>query len=280
LYELGERYSTIVTSEIRELGDRFDQYFSIGGVQAVKCAIQREARLKQKENPNSFYAAMLRGMLASDWYCDVGFRNIGKGVLAAPLQLAGNVPQTRSTTDFQNLSLEKFLQLPNSDIAKYEHVKGIVRKKAGLKAKYLELQDHLSSEINRVVKSGKSAYALPDSRCTFGNRSLLPDIAVFQGNNIPTDENGEIQKCFNLAPDWMIEILTPERSSPRVIENILFSLQHGSQLGWLIDSDDYSVIVFHPDKLAEFKERDDQLSIIDAISNWQLTAAGLFALMD
>ncbi len=36
-------------------------------------------------------------------------------------------------------------------------------------------------------------------------------------------------------PDWTIEILSPEQNSNRVIGNILYCLQHGCRLGWLID---------------------------------------------
>ena len=176
----------------------------------------------------------------------------------------------------QRYSLAEFLELPETKPAS-EYINGNIQAKPMPQGKHSTLQGRLTAEINRIAQPEKRAYAFPKLRCTFADRSLVPDIAVFQWNNIPTDENGEIQNRFNLAPDWTIEILSPEQSPPRVIEKILFSLQHGSQLGWLIDPDDISVTVFHPDKLAEFKEQGDRLSMLDAIGNWQLTAAELFA---
>ena len=43
------------------------------------------------------------------------------------------------------------------------------------------------------------------------------------------------RNVFNAHPDWTIEILSPEQSSTRVVSNILHCIDHGCQLGWLID---------------------------------------------
>jgi Uma2 family endonuclease len=53
---------------------------------------------------------------------------------------------------------------------------------------------------------------------------------------------------FDLAPDWTIEILSPEQSQTKVTKNILHGLSHGTQMGWLIDPDDQSVFVYLPDQ--------------------------------
>lgn len=176
----------------------------------------------------------------------------------------------------QPRSLAEFLTLPETKPAS-EYINGQIRPKPIPQGKHSTLQGRLTAEINRVGQPERRAYAFPELRCSFGDRSLVPDIAVFRWRNIPTNENGEIQDRFNVAPDWAIAILSPEQSPPRVIETILFSLQNGSQLGWLIAPDDDSVTVFHPDKLAEFKEQDDLLPVLDAIGDRQLTAAELFA---
>ena len=54
---------------------------------------------------------------------------------------------------------------------------------------------------------------------------------------------------FDIYPDWIIEILSPEKSANQVIKKILFCLKNGTELGWLIDSQDKSVMIFSPDKL-------------------------------
>lgn len=176
----------------------------------------------------------------------------------------------------QQYSLSEFLALPETKPAS-EYINGKIQQKPMPQGKHSILQGRLVTEINRIGQPEKRAYAFPELRCTFGDRSLVPDIAIFEWANIPVDDNGEIQNRFTTAPDWVIEILSPEQSPPRVIEKILFSLQQGSQLGWLIAPDDYSVTIFHPDKLAEFKEQDDQLPSLPVLNDWQVTATELFS---
>lgn len=45
--------------------------------------------------------------------------------------------------------------------------------------------------------------ALPELRCTFGGRSVVPDIAVVAAERMPIDEAGEIISTgIEFAPDW------------------------------------------------------------------------------
>lgn len=62
-----------------------------------------------------------------------------------------------------------------------------------------------------------------------------------------------------MCPDWTIEILSPEQSSNKVIGNILYCLQHGCQLGWLIDPNDRSILVFAPNQQPQLLQSSDRL---------------------
>jgi tetratricopeptide (TPR) repeat protein len=42
----------------------------------------------------------------------------------------------------------------------------------------------------------------PQLRCTFGGRSLVPDLAIFTEIRIPHDDNGEVEDAFTITPDW------------------------------------------------------------------------------
>lgn len=68
-----------------------------------------------------------------------------------------------------------------------------------------------------------------------------------------------------IAPNWTIEILSPDQSSNRVTSNILHCLKYGCQLAWLIDPDDRSVIVFKPHQQPEFCHKADKLAVLDGI---------------
>jgi Uma2 family endonuclease len=149
------------------------------------------------------------------------------------------------TTTTKPLTLEEFLHLPETKPAS-EYIEGQIFQKPMPKSRHSRLQIKACTAINDVTEKEKIAYAFPELRCTFGDRSIVPDVAVLLWQNIEFDENGEPIDDVKIAPDWTIEILSPEQSSNRVIRNILHCLQHGCQLGWLIDPDDRSILVFLP----------------------------------
>ena len=143
--------------------------------------------------------------------------------------------------------------------------------------KHSTLQIELASAINQAGKSKKLAYALTELRCTFAGRSIVPDIAVFEWPRIPLDRNGQIANRFEIAPDWTIEILSPDQSANRVIRKIVFCLKNGTKLCYLVDTDDQSITVFQPDQLPEVKEEQDILPILNVLQNWQLTVEDVFS---
>lgn len=89
--------------------------------------------------------------------------------------------------------------------------------------------------------------------------------------------NGRITNKFEIPPDWIIEILSPEQSPNRVIHKITFSIQNGAKLGWLLDSADESIMIFEPNKLPELKENQDILPVLSILENLQLTVGDVFS---
>ena len=53
---------------------------------------------------------------------------------------------------------------------------------------------------------------------------------------------------FEISLDWIMEILSPDQFPNHVIDKIIFCINHGTKLGWFIDSNDKSVMVFQPNK--------------------------------
>lgn len=178
----------------------------------------------------------------------------------------------------QTLSLEAFLELPETQPAQ-EYYHGVITQKPMPKGKHSTLQFELASAINQQTKPQKLAYALPELRCSFAGRSIVPDIAVIRWENLPRDPDGEIADQFNRYPDWIIEILSPEQSVTLVMEKIIFCLQHGTELGWLIDSLTKSVTVFSNGlpKVHLAQEGDvEPLAVIKGLETWQISAVDIF----
>ena len=176
------------------------------------------------------------------------------------------------------ISLEEFFLLPETKPAS-EYVDGQIYQKDMPQGKHSTLQSEFPSVINRVGKPQKLAFAFLELRCTFGGCAVVPDIAVFEWPRIPLSSQGEIENKFEIAPDWIIEIISPDQSSTRVINKILFCLKNKTKLGWLIDPEERLVIVFKPQQEPEFKENEDILPVLDVLSDLQLSAANLFELL-
>jgi Uma2 family endonuclease len=172
------------------------------------------------------------------------------------------------------LTLEQFLQLPYiEDSPAWEFIQGEAIQKPMPGGKHSRLQSHLGSAINAT----NSPYeAFPEFRCTVGGRSIVPDLVVLAKHQIPVDTNGEIMSTgINVALDWMIEILSPEQSQMKVTRNILHSLRHGGQMGWLIDPDERVVLVYRPNGLPDELTDDAQLPCLPGV-NLMLTVEQMF----
>lgn len=174
------------------------------------------------------------------------------------------------------ITLEKFLEIPETEPAS-EYIDGKIYRKPMPQGKHSTLQIELASRINQIGKAKKLAYAFTELRCTFAGQSIVSDIAVFEWGNIPLDENGQIANKFETAPDWLIEIISPEQSASKVIRKITFSLKNGTKLGYFIDAEDESITVFQPNQLPEVKEGKDILPVLSILSDWELTVADVFS---
>lgn len=177
----------------------------------------------------------------------------------------------------QNLTLEEFLNLPETKPAS-EYIDGEIIQKPMPKGKHSRLQGKLVTNINAKAENLKITYAFPELRCTFGGRSIVPDVAVLKRDRIPLDDEGEIENTFRTYPDWTIEILSPEQSLTKVMRNILHCLEYGTRLGWLIDPEQRSVIVLPIQQQPQFFDRPEQiLPVLEIIPNLKITIDDLFS---
>jgi Uma2 family endonuclease len=190
------------------------------------------------------------------------------------------------------LTLEEFLILPETKPAG-EFINGQIIQKPMPQGKHSTLQIDLGGDINHSLKRDRTARAYSELRCTFGGRSLVPDLSIFRWDRIPRDANGEVANQFFLAPDWTIEILSPDQSQTKVVRNILHCLAHGTQLGWLIDPDEKLIFVYFPDQPIAVFETDlnpanaatasevaSFLPVPDFAQACQITPAQLFAYLN
>jgi Uma2 family endonuclease len=174
------------------------------------------------------------------------------------------------------VSLEDFLKLPETKPAS-EFIDGRIYQKPMPQGKHSRLQTQIPPSINKILEGSRIGCAFTELRCTFGGRSIVPDVTVFEWSRIPINAEGEIENVFPIYPDWTIEILSPDQRPTRVINNILFCLNHGTRLGWLIDPEEKTVIIFQPNQQPiAIEENSDVLPVLALLGDWQLTLGELF----
>ncbi|WP_204104036.1 MULTISPECIES: Uma2 family endonuclease [Spirulina sp. CCY15215] len=175
------------------------------------------------------------------------------------------------------LSLEEFLHIPETKPAN-EYINGEIIQKPMPQGKHSILQRELSFALTLALKTEKIAQAFPELRCTFGGRSIVPDVSVFRTERIPRDRDGQVANLFHLHPDWTIEILSPQQSQSKVIRNILYCLDHGTEMGWLLDPAESLIFVYGIDRSVRvFEDVNVVLPMPEFAGVFQLKLGEIFA---
>jgi len=175
-----------------------------------------------------------------------------------------------------NLTLEAFLALPETK-PYGEYIDGHIEQKPMPQGEHSTLQIRLGMTINQSALPQKLAHAFTELRCNINGRSFVPDISVFTWERIPKTPTGRIANRVDTYPDWVIEILSPEQSANRVIKKIMVCLEAGTQLAWLVDPEDESVLVFKPQQFPEMKSEQDRLPVLEILPRLELSAGEVFS---
>jgi len=174
------------------------------------------------------------------------------------------------------LSLTEFLALPETKPAS-EFIHGQITQKPMPQGKHSRIQQKLTSVINLQLEDSRIGLALPELRCNFGRRSVVPDVVVFKWQSLVTTPDEAIANQFNIPPDWVIEILSPDRSASKVMNNILHCLEHGTEMGWLIDPQEKLIFTYTPNQTPiGFESSDRILAVPSFAESLNLTVGQIF----
>lgn len=179
-------------------------------------------------------------------------------------------------TPARPITLEDFLQQPETKPAS-EYINGQIIQKPMPQGEHSTLQLDLGAFINSALKPTKVGRAYTELRCTFGGRSIVPDVSAFCWDRIPRQSNGRVANRFELPPDWTIEILSPGQKHTRVLLNILHCFEHGTEMGWMIDSEESCVFVYEPKKTPRFFDQPQMMIPVPTFAaTVELTVQQLF----
>lgn len=162
------------------------------------------------------------------------------------------------------LTLENFLQLLETKPAS-EFINGEIHQKPMPQEIHSSLQVDICEAINQVAKPNKIAKAFTELRFTFDNRSIVPDIAVMRWGRIPVDEKGKITNRFLTYPDWAIEILSPDQSLTQVLTKLLHCSGEGTELSWLINAEEETILAVFPEQKIEIYQGETTLPVLEGI---------------
>lgn len=173
------------------------------------------------------------------------------------------------------LTLEQFLALPEQEPA-LEFESGRAIPKVAPQSYHSIVQAFLVERINRLAVPGKLAFAFPELRTTYGQRSYVPDIAIYRWDRVPKDDRGRPLQQFTVVPDVAIEIASPGQSSNFLTRRCVWYTTQGASKAVLVDPQDESVVVFRADGPPLGLQRGDALEFTDLVPGLTIALGELF----
>jgi Uma2 family endonuclease len=176
---------------------------------------------------------------------------------------------------YRGMTLEQFLKLPEAKPA-FEFINGMVVQKVSPKTTHSVLQIMLGWRILSHARPRRLGMPFPELRCTFGRRSLVPDLAFFARGRIPKDKSGKHVDDVFLAPDLAIEIISPGQTVKQLTARALWCMAHAVRLFWVIQPSRRRVFVFQPGRPPETLGLGDTLSGFTVLPGFALPLEEMF----
>jgi Uma2 family endonuclease len=155
-------------------------------------------------------------------------------------------------------SLDSFLQQPNIEASPaWEFIQGQAQQKPMPTLFHSLLQRDLVNAVNQQTAVYE---AIQELRCVVPPMSPVPDIAIVKSDRLG-NEDGPLQG----APDWLIEIRSPDQSTLDLQSKILHCLSNGTKLAWLIDIQRKQIWVWQNQELPLIYAGTDVLPSLDNI---------------
>ena len=182
-----------------------------------------------------------------------------------------------SIAEQATLTLDEFLELPETKPAS-EFWNGQVRQKPMPMTKHSAIQLRLSVKMDAAAECRKPRIGrvLPELRCTFAGRSVVPDVAFVRRERLPLDPDGQLADRFLAAPDVMVEIVSPDQSQFELVEKVAWAVQNGVQIGWLIDPDGQEIMEFAPGALPRRLPQDGALDGREVLPGFRCSVTEVF----
>jgi Uma2 family endonuclease len=130
---------------------------------------------------------------------------------------------------YDDLTLKQFLRLPEAKPA-LESIDG----KVAPKRSHSVLATLLCTHMIGYSRPRKLGLVYIELRCTFGGRSLVPDLCFIPRGRIPRGPDGDPVDDIFFAPDLAIEMIFPGQTVKNLFARLTWCVRNGVRLAWLM----------------------------------------------
>ena len=110
------------------------------------------------------------------------------------------------------------------------------------------LARYVCDRLNRFAEPARLGEAFPELRCSYGGRSIVPDVAFLLEAHIEVDHRGAPENDTPIPPDiHRGDHLAEAGLRPRPTRSSGTPTAHGCALGWLVHPDRETIDVYRPD---------------------------------
>jgi Uma2 family endonuclease len=181
------------------------------------------------------------------------------------------------------MSLKEFLRLPEEKPA-LEYVDGVVSQKMSPTGPHSRLQPQVWWLFESFLRPRELGWAFTELRTTYtepkAKASVVPDVAVYLRERIPTKPSGEVADRFFLAPDIAIEIMSPGQTVRQLAERARLFLQRGSRVVLAVDPRQRAVRTYRAGAGSGPLRGADVVDLGDVLPGFSFVVQELFASID
>jgi len=174
------------------------------------------------------------------------------------------------------LTAEEFWRLPG-DGKRRELVRGEVVEEMPPGGKHGMVALRLGSRLEAWARSGPGGVVGVESGFVLSRGPDVvrgPEVSYVRAERVPA--GGVPEAFWELAPDLVVEVVSPGESADAVREKVRDYFDAGTPLGWLVYPRTREVVVHTPDGLARSHDTGDTLEGYDLLPGFALPVAELF----
>ena len=169
-----------------------------------------------------------------------------------------------------DMTLEDFLQ---SDLEGYEYIEGKLIPMAPPTMEHGEISMNLSFLLSLHIRENQLGRLYPaDTDFKLGDRLVKPDVAFVSTARLPENR----RQVSPVAPDLVVEVLSPTDIQYRVIEKAFAYLEAGTRLVWIIEPVAKTVTVYRSETDIKMLTFEDTLTGEDVVEGFSCQVSQLF----